>query len=87
MRIGVYKKERTLKEFTVRYRKRVVKNGELDKETDGSIHRKDIAKLTVKYSKDVLHVDLVLEDLLKDTETSVVSTSRICQGYEGQEVN
>ena len=51
------------------------------------IHRKDIAKLTVKYSKDVLHVDLVLEDLLKDTETSAVNTSRICQGYEGQEVN
>ena len=87
MRIGVYKEELTQKELIVRYRKRVVINGGLDKEIDGPTHRRDIAKLTVKYSKDVLHVDLTLEDLLKDTETSAVNTSRICQGYEGQEVN
>ena len=51
------------------------------------IHRKDIAKLTVKYSKNVLHEDLVLEELLKDTGVPAVSTRRICQGYEEQEVN
>ena len=51
------------------------------------IHRKDIAKLTVKTSKDVLHIDLALEELLKDTWAPAVSKSRICQGYEGQEIN
>ena len=32
-------------------------------------------------------MDLVLEGLLKDTGASVVNTSRICHGYEKQEVN
>ena len=41
----------------------------------------------MKYSKDVLHVDLALEELLTDTGAPAVSTSRISQGYEGQEVN
>ena len=88
MRIGVYKEELTKKELIVGYRKRVLKNGELDKTIDGPIHIRDIEKLTVKYSKDVLHMNLVLEDLLKDTETSAVNTSRIFQGYDDeQEVN
>ena len=44
--------------------------------------------MTVQYSKDVLHVDLILEDLLKDTEASAVNITRICQGYnDEQEVN
>ena len=43
--------------------------------------------MTVKYSKDVLHVDLALYEQLKDTDTPVVCTSRSCQEYEGREVN
>ena len=85
VRIGVYKEELTQKEFIVGYRKRVLKNGKLDKAIDGPIHIRDIEKLTVQYSKNVLHVDLVLEELLKDTAVPAVTTRRICQGYEEEE--
>ena len=87
MRLGAFKEELTQKEFIVVYRKRVLKNGELDKVIDGPIHIRDINRLTVKYSKDVLHVDQVLYGLLKDTGAPAVSTSLIYQGYEEQEVN
>ena len=48
VRIGVYKEELTQKQFIIGYKKRVLKNGGLDKETDGPIHIREVDSEVLK---------------------------------------